>query len=260
MQRHASLTKRCTDVYDPHRPTTAPGNHNAFHHPHQCTAATSVSTLHRESMLDTLIMTNSTSAAVPSEASPVPPITTSPTLHDRPPPRLSLPLLPRLILTTSASFLLGASLGSYIGGHASALQFLAENAHRLPRSEKGWYFYHKTKNYRTLLGAVKAGVRTGGDVAKWVALYVVFEDAVDRLRGRVDAGASVVASLAVAGGVGVWHGFGYGMAVRAAKRGLAVGVGYGLVQDAVRGVKGDGGGVWECVGLWKRENHKERTA
>lgn len=98
----------------------------------------------------------------------------------------------------------------------------------------------------------------GLKVSQWVALYVVFEDAVDRLRGRVDAGASVLAGLAVAGGVSVWHGLGYGMAVRTAKRGLAVGVGYGLVQDAVRGLKGERPGVWEVFG-WKGRRLEEKT-
>ena len=78
---------------------------------------------------------------------------------------------------------------------------------------------------------------------------MVFEDAVDRLRGRVDAGGSVVAGLAVAGGVGVWHGLGYGMCVRAARRGLGVGVGFGVVQDLLRGGKGEGWGVFEVFGL-----------
>jgi hypothetical protein len=30
------------------------------------------------------------------------------------------------------------------------LQFLAENAHRAPRTKGEWYFYHKTKRYQML--------------------------------------------------------------------------------------------------------------
>lgn len=42
----------------------------------------------------------------------------------------------------------------------------------------------------------------------------------------------------------------YGTAVRAAKKGLAVGLIYGLLQDMVRGAKGQGAGVFEYLG-WR---------
>jgi hypothetical protein len=56
----------------------------------------------------------------------------------------------------------------------SSLKFLAENAHRTPRTVRGWYLYHKTKNYRIMLGAAKGGAREalklGGLMLGWVAI------------------------------------------------------------------------------------------
>ncbi|KAA8913400.1 hypothetical protein FN846DRAFT_131539 [Sphaerosporella brunnea] len=179
---------------------------------------------------------------------PPPPL---PTTH-RPAPRLSLPFALRLPLLTSTGLLLGFSLGGTLGGHKSGLIFRAENAHRAPTTARGWYFYHKSKNYRIAQGAVREGAKLGARLAAWVAVFVVCEDAVDRLRGCVDAGSSLVAALAVAGGVSGGYGLSYGLAVRAARKALLVGAAFGLAQDAIRAVKGQGGGVFEYLGLANR--------
>ena len=64
-------------------------------------------------------------------------------------------------LIPTASFTAGSILGFSRGARMSGLRFLAENAHRLPTTVGGWYFYNKTKNYRVLLGGFKGGVRQG---------------------------------------------------------------------------------------------------
>ena len=82
-------------------------------------------------------------------------------------PRLGMPFDRRLLLTTSLSFLSGFTLGSLNAGHMASLRFRAENAHRLPISQPGWYLYHKSKNYyKTKEGAIE-GLRKGCKVAAW---------------------------------------------------------------------------------------------
>ena len=44
-------------------------------------------------------------------------------------------------------------------------------------------------------------------------------------------------------------GLSYGLAVRAARKGLVLGLGFGLAQDALRCVKGERGGVFEYLGF-----------
>jgi hypothetical protein len=121
-----------------------------------------------------------------------------------PAPRLSLPFAFRLPVLSTSAFLVGSSLGASLGGRQAGLIFRAENAHRMPKTQQGWYFYHKTKNYRVMWGGIKSGVRMGLQTAGWVVAFVVCEDAVDRLRGKVDAGSSVVAGLAGAGAFSLW--------------------------------------------------------
>ncbi|EPQ59393.1 hypothetical protein GLOTRDRAFT_24616, partial [Gloeophyllum trabeum ATCC 11539] len=67
----------------------------------------------------------------------------------------------RLYTLPGLSFLLGTMIGVQRGGRTASLRFLAENAHRPPRTVRGWYFYQKTKNYKVLWGALKEGGRIG---------------------------------------------------------------------------------------------------
>jgi len=53
----------------------------------------------------------------------------------------------------------GMALGFYRGGRMASLRFLAENAHRAPKTVKGWYLYNKTKNYRMIFGGLKEGAK-----------------------------------------------------------------------------------------------------
>ena len=44
----------------------------------------------------------------------------------------------------------------------------------------------------------------------------------------------------------------YGMAVRTARKGLVIGLGYGIAQDGLRCLKGQSGGVFGYMGLGAR--------
>ncbi|EIM21893.1 hypothetical protein WALSEDRAFT_7957, partial [Wallemia mellicola CBS 633.66] len=68
--------------------------------------------------------------------------------------------------------LVGFSLGSYRGGRIAGKKFLAENAHRAPKTVQGWYFYNKTKNYRIMQRSLTTGLldasKIGGIALVWV--------------------------------------------------------------------------------------------
>ncbi|KAF8502483.1 hypothetical protein JB92DRAFT_2973525 [Gautieria morchelliformis] len=84
--------------------------------------------------------------------------------------RLTIPreyyLLPGFMATA------GATIGLFRGTRTASLQFLAENAHRAPKTLQGWYFYNKTKNYRMILGGLRQGgvdgIRMGITGMGWV--------------------------------------------------------------------------------------------
>ncbi|MCJ1330006.1 hypothetical protein MMC10_006687 [Thelotrema lepadinum] len=134
----------------------------------------------------------------PYDPSPLPPLT-SPTSS----PRLSIPTYIRLPLATLSALTLGVLMGFSQGGRTAALRFRAENAHRLPDSTKGWYLYHKSKNYNVMFAGVKEGARMGGKMGVWVGGYFWLEAAIDQSRkGRKDFLSSVVAGGSLSSGDG----------------------------------------------------------
>jgi len=108
---------------------------------------------------------------------------------------------------SSLAFACGGILGLSHGSQMASLRFRAENSHRLPTSQRGWYLYHKTKNYYVMRDAGKEAFRMGGKLGAWVGLFVLTEEAVDRLRWRhEDFASSTVAGLSVAGAFSLWSG------------------------------------------------------
>ncbi|KXS98116.1 hypothetical protein AC578_9383 [Pseudocercospora eumusae] len=96
--------------------------------------------------------------------------------------RLSLPLGLRLPLATTISGFSGLILGLAKGSTDTGFRFRAENAHRLPKTQTGWFLYHKSKNYNMMLGGIKEGFRQAFRFGAWTGLYFVLEEGVDRGR------------------------------------------------------------------------------
>ncbi|KAL4242023.1 hypothetical protein ABKN59_000562 [Abortiporus biennis] len=95
------------------------------------------------------------------------------TTETKPEPiRITIPQ--RVYLLPGTALALGAVLGFVRGSRTASLRFLAENVHRPPTTVQGWYFYNKTKNYKVLLGGLKAGgadaLKLGATAAGWVAI------------------------------------------------------------------------------------------
>ncbi|BGP12945.1 hypothetical protein JCM10213_004366 [Rhodosporidiobolus nylandii] len=84
-----------------------------------------------------------------------------------------------LLVVPVCAFIFGFTSGLVSASKLSSKQFLAENAHRLPTTVQGWYFYQKTKNYRVLYGGIKGGLRTGFRLGAWTTAFVGLQDALD---------------------------------------------------------------------------------
>ena len=183
--------------------------------------------------------------------------------------RLSLPFPLRLPLLLTFSAFTGMCLGLTHGSQESGLRFRAENSHRLPHSQTGWYLYHKSKNYHMMLGGIQEGFKMSGRLAVWTGVFVVGEELVDRGRGRVvrvwrgvrddgsgrDGGgedvdvavtpagnrdfvSTLLAGIGTAGAFSVWNGFPLPTAVRLAKTGAKAGLLFGVLQDMVGSMRG----------------------
>src|ERR1700737_1902173 len=75
--------------------------------------------------------------------------------------RLSRPAPDRLAMYLTNSFAIFWVIGFLRTRRLAAHQFLAENSHRLPTSDAGWYLYHRAKNYQVVWRGAKGGLKYG---------------------------------------------------------------------------------------------------
>ncbi|KAF9423060.1 hypothetical protein BGZ94_008401 [Podila epigama] len=144
--------------------------------------------------------------------------------------RIGLEPLKRITLITASASFWGFMLGGVIGSRQSGMQYLAENAHRLPRSSEGWYFYHKKKNYRMILGALSKGAVYSAKTGALVALFEVLEASADFYRGGADVFNSVTAGLASGSIFSVLN----KLPRQSSKHAIMLGAGYGLVSGGLQ--------------------------
>ncbi|KAJ2791129.1 hypothetical protein H4R21_006373, partial [Coemansia helicoidea] len=144
----------------------------------------------------------------------------------------------RLVLMGAVSGGAGALIGGYLGAQQSSRQYLAERAHRLPTTVEGWFFYHKWKNYRVILGGVRRAAHYAPRLAGCVVAFTAAEAALDRALGHVQMASSVVASAATAVAVALAARLPRSSARRARLAGLGVGVAVGAAQDLVAWASG----------------------
>jgi hypothetical protein len=95
---------------------------------------------------------------------------------------IHLTMPPRLIILPGAAILVGTVIGLVRGSRRVSLQFLAENAHRPPRTVQGWYFYNKTKNYKVMLGGLQQAGVDAGKLCVTALGWVGIEEGLERTR------------------------------------------------------------------------------
>ncbi|CAG8466186.1 17849_t:CDS:2 [Cetraspora pellucida] len=138
-------------------------------------------------------------------------------------------------------------LGSYEGGKKAGLQYLAENAHKLPKTKGGWYFYHKRKNYRIFIGGMKSGVRLAMKTSLVCLTFTGLEAMLDEVRKENDflnsCGAGLTTALIVSG----IYRFPRQSIKYACMIGLGVGIITGGLQDAVRFYQGQNIWYWDLI-------------
>ncbi|KAF2168570.1 hypothetical protein M409DRAFT_36327 [Zasmidium cellare ATCC 36951] len=136
-------------------------------------------------------------------------------------------------------------LGLAKGSQDSGLRFQAENAHRLPTTQTGWFLYHKSKNYNMMLGGIVEGMKQAGKFGLWAGCFFVLEEGIDR--GRAAGVRIMLAGLGSAGIFSAWNRLPLPTVARTAKMGAKVGLAFGLLQDALNVVKGKRVGYVEFV-------------
>src|SRR6201996_5734438 len=97
--------------------------------------------------------------------------------------RLSLAPSNRITLGIFSGLLAGMGAGFIRGFQVADLRFRAENAHRMPKSEKGWFFYHRSKTHYSVLAGMKMSARTGVVFSLMSGMFLTLEDQFDNIRG-----------------------------------------------------------------------------
>jgi hypothetical protein len=150
------------------------------------------------------------------------------------------------------SFITGFSLGASQGSTKAAYRYRAENAHRLPITQTGWFLYQKSKNYHAMLGGVKEGVKFGSVCTGWATLFMLTEEMVDQSRARLfaraeedlavgqrDFGSTVTAGMTVAGIYSWKRGLDVFAAAATARVALKSSLAFGLAQDLLAIARGN---------------------
>jgi hypothetical protein len=198
-----------------------------------------------------------------------------------------MPFDQRLLFSGFTAFMSGTFLGYTTTSRLASLRFRAENAHRLPISQPGWYLYHKSKSYYKLRHGIVAGVRSGIYLAACSSVFFIIEESMDVFRGTWRAGrtlnemegidelsvermergvgkcrdfwSSAVAGMVTGGLWSAWNGFSVVTAARTIRLGLVCGVGYGIAQDALTWARGRTGGVVNQAESWVYRGAKKRV-
>lgn len=116
-------------------------------------------------------------------------------------------VLSRLGFVAIGAFTVGSGLGAVQGSKMAGLRFRAEHAHRMPKDTTGWYLYHKSKNYTSLVGALQEGIKMGAKTSVWATAMLAIEALFDTSRGSADMFNTILAGLTVAGGFSLWSKF-----------------------------------------------------
>lgn len=158
--------------------------------------------------------------------------------------RLGMPPIPRVSLTVLAGGTYGLMSGFYGGFKRGSLQFLALNAHRLPKTKGGWYFYHKRKNYVVLKSGLTAGLKGALKFGGVTGAYFATEAAIDEVRGYeyMDFASTAISATLVGTGYALWSRLSRVQTRTAIKNAFVFGAVIGLVQDGLRYARGNN--VW----------------
>ncbi|KAI0320694.1 hypothetical protein OF83DRAFT_1052629 [Amylostereum chailletii] len=154
---------------------------------------------------------------------------------------------PRFYVVPGSAMLLGTAIGGVRGSREAGMRFLAENAHRPPKTVQGWYFYWKTKNYRMILGGLRGAGADGGKLGFTALGWVTIEEGMRR------AGWGEVSEVGAGLGTAAVFSAMYRLPAKAAYRtgllGLLMGAtmeGMGWAQERMRAERERVGGAYDA--------------
>ncbi|VEU22098.1 DEKNAAC103060 [Brettanomyces naardenensis] len=152
--------------------------------------------------------------------------------------RLGLPPVLRVSMLAGAAVLLGGIGGLAHGWQTASLKYLASNSHRLPTIYNGWFFYHKRKMYYCLKQAMTLGFKTGGKLGLFVGFMFGIEAALDKSRGVLDFGNTMMGVCIPGFFYAWWHRMPRVQARDFIRKGGRLGITFGLAEDFLQYARG----------------------
>lgn len=155
-----------------------------------------------------------------------------------------LHLFPKERISTVAvvASMVGAGQGFFSGVKMASLRYLTENAHRLPRTVGGWYFYHKKKNYIMLLAGFRLAASLALKYSAGASVFLGLEAGLDYIRGNTDFLNTTTVGAVASYVFGSTNHMTRVQKWNYVKKGSFLALGYGMVQDAM--IYGRGGHLW----------------
>ncbi|KAG6829320.1 hypothetical protein H0H92_004923 [Tricholoma furcatifolium] len=153
--------------------------------------------------------------------------------------RINIP--PRFYLVPGAAFIVGTTIGLSRGSREASLRFLAENAHRPPRTVQGWYFYNKTKNYKVIFGGLKGAGKEAGKLTTVAFGWVGIEELLERVGwGQVS---EIGAGVGTAGVLSAVYRLPWKTTGRALVTGLVIGTSLKIMRLGRKGLEEKARGI-----------------
>lgn len=153
--------------------------------------------------------------------------------------RFGLPVAARLSLFGLGAGIIGGVGGMVHGWSQASLRYLAANAHRLPKSYNGWFFYHKRKSYYCAKSAMALAFTTGMRLASFVVGIFALEAGLDWARDGQRDWANTAMAVSLPGFGYAWiKGMNRVQARELIHKGGRIGIGLGLAQDLLQFVRG----------------------
>lgn len=150
--------------------------------------------------------------------------------------RLGLEPVHRVVLLGGLAGVYGLFHGVAKGAKLASFRYLAENAHRLPRTKGTWYFFHKRKNYVLLKHGMNTGallaLKYGGVTVAFFACEAALDTSLEKVSWISTAGSSAIIGTSVA----LFQRLGTRQMFRSVRNFVIFGILAGLVQDQVRGL------------------------
>ncbi|KAG1820419.1 uncharacterized protein BJ212DRAFT_1266563 [Suillus subaureus] len=138
----------------------------------------------------------------------------------------------RYFILPASAALVGVFIGAVRGSRLASLRFLAENAHRPPKTIRGWYLYNKTKNYKRMAAGLSSGGKDGVKLGVTALVWVGIEDGLGRCGKPFDDLKEVGAGVGTAGAFSVVYRLPWRTGSRALLLGSMIGGGMGFLRWA----------------------------